>query len=186
MSDSNKVTGDGADVSDLPSSSPAGVTVQQQDGAFVMCFKELARAGYVVLGLSAWFIITVLVYGFVNNVPTSELVGASVIFAVLLYFAVAMIISVSTVSVSDNELVVARGPLPLWFTKRLPLDLITSLHVKVHVNKNSQTYSLAAARSDGKRPKRLVGFGRDQERAKYFLRVLSRTLGLPEGKNLRG
>ncbi len=181
-SDEPKVTADSPpDDFQLP---PPGIALQLQGNTLVMRFKELARAGYIVGGLCAWFLITVVVYGLANNVPTSEYLWAAVIFAFPLYLAVAMIVNVTTVSASDTELSIVRGPLPIWFNKRIPTPQIASLHIQVHRNKRTNSYSVVAALTDGKKRKRVVGAGRDHDLAHYFTSVLSTQLGLSEGERL--
>ncbi len=181
MNPSNEMKAEGVDVPGAYPLPPDGVTLEQQDGSLILRHKETFRTGIVFLVLSAQFFFTILIYSFAQSgVSITQFAVVTAITAIGVYVGVSKVINVTTVWVSESEMVIARGPMPLSSTKRLPTDQFVGLQMKVHVNKNSQSYSLVASLDGARKPRRLVGFSRDLDRAKYYKSVLSRRLGLPE------
>ncbi len=157
---------------------PAGIEVQELDGALVVRFKGNPSVGIMLFALA----LMVALPAFYYSANTMELVIAFALSAPLVLLGVAKLLNTTIITVNDAQLITAARPLPLWPGKSFSVEGIQDFEVKLHIKSNSsgrtfKHYHLFITHETTGR-KRLFNFRGDEAPAEFIKDVVRERLGL--------
>lgn len=158
---------------------PAGVTLQQDASSLVITFKDNIFARFSLLGLVAFLFLSCTIYCLTGRAPITELPWVALVFVIPTYFGVGMLVNSTIFSVSETEIVIRSGPVPIFPKKRLPTDKLVGFYLRIEHTKSGHYYTLYAVSSDENTPKSMKCFGKNWALGNFFLDVFSKHFGVP-------